>query len=141
MMAQLLRPAAAMRTAALLLCLLLPVTARAGELVRELEVQPGASLRIELERGNVEVTRQDGGRVRLEARSRGVGADSVRFLVSQDDGEIVLRSVAEPWLSWLRSGPRVQVRVWAPRGLRLEVETAGRIVTRDEGVERSYVSR
>ena len=25
-----------------------------------------------------------------------------------------------------------------PRGLRLEVETAGRLVTRDEGVERSY---
>lgn len=130
-----------MRTVALLLCLLLPVVAQAGELTRELEVQPGERLRIELERGNVEVTRRDGERLRLEARARGVGADGVRFLVSRADDEIVLRSVAEPWLSWLRSGPRVQVRVWAPRGLQLDVETAGRIVTRDAGVERSYVSR
>jgi hypothetical protein len=130
-----------MRTAALLLCLLLPVMARAGELMRAFEVQPGATLRIELEGGDVEVNRHDGEHLRLEARARGVGAEDVRFLVSRANDEIVLRSVADPWLSWLRSGPRVQVRVWAPRGLRLDVETAGRIVTRDAGVERCYVSR
>ena len=141
MMAQLLRIALAMRTLALLLFLLLPLAAGAEELVRELSVQRDARLRIQLDAGNVEVFIHDGDRLRLEARARGIGASGVRFLVSQEGGEIVLQSVVEPWLSWLRTGPRVRVRAFVPRGVRLDVATAGRIVTHDEGVERAFPAR
>ncbi len=141
MMAQPLRIALAMRTLALLLFLLLPLTASAGELVRELSVQRDARLRIQLDTGNVDVFTHDGDRLRLEARARGIGASAVRFLVSQEGDEIVLQSVVEPWLSWLRTGPRVLVRVFVPRGVRLDVVTTGRIVTHDEGVERAFPAR
>ena len=150
MMAQLLRCAPEMRTLALLLLLgLLPLTADArephtagaNELVRELSVQPDASLRIRLHAGNVDVFTHDGDRLRLEARARGIGAGGVRFLVSREDGGIVLRSLVEPWLSWLRTGPRILVRAFVPRGMRLDVVTTGRIVTHDEGVERAFPAR
>lgn len=154
MMAQLLRIALAMRTPALLLLVLLPLTAHteepqtgqpqtngANELVRELVVQPDTRLRIQLHAGNVDVITHDGDRLRLEARARGVGASGIRFIMSHEDGGIVLRSVVEPWLSWLRTGPRVLVRAFVPRGVRLDVATAGRIVTHHGGVERAFPAR
>jgi len=130
-----------MRTLMLLLCLCLPATAGANQLLEEFAAAGASSLRIQLDNGSVDVTTHDGQRIRLEASARGVGASGVRFSVDRSGGEIVLRRVSEPWLAWLRSGPRVHVRALVPRGLRLEVETAGRIVTRDQGVERSFPAR
>jgi len=134
-----------MRTLALLVLLLLPllvpVSAHADELLRELSIDPGANLLIQLDAGNVDVTAHDGDRLRLEARARGIGASGVSFLVTQEPGQVVLRSISAPWLSWLHAGPRVHVRAWVPRGLRLAVETAGRIVTYENGVERAFPAR
>jgi hypothetical protein len=122
----------------LLLCLCMPATAGANQLLEEFSAAGASSLRIQLDDGSVEVTTYDGQRIRLEASARGVGASGIRFSVDRSEGVIVLRRVSEPWLAWLRSGPRVHVHALVPRGLRLEVETAGRIVTRDQGVERSF---
>ena len=130
-----------MRSLALLLYLLLPAAAGAEPLIAEFAAESARSLRIQLDTANVDVITHAGDRLRLEARAGGVGASGLRFRVDKQQGQIVLRSVSEPWLAWLRTGPRVHVRVLLPRGLHLEVETAGRIVSWDQGVERAFPAR
>ncbi len=123
----------------LIACAASPSVATAEEFVRVLEVKEDQILRVALHAGNIEVVTHEGDRVRIEARARGVGASGVRFLLSEDArGDLVLGSVRAPWLSWLRAGPRVHVRAWVPRWLRLDLRTAGRIVTHDEGVRRAF---
>ena len=85
-----------MRDVLLLLPLLFALPATADDLVREFAVQEGGSLRITLERGNVDVVTHDGDRVRLEARARGVGASGVHFVVEERDGSLELKAVLEP---------------------------------------------
>jgi len=121
-----------------LLLLLAPLSASADELVREFDVAAGGRLQIALATGNVEVVAHDGDRVRLEATARGVGASGVRFEVQRSDDTLILESHRDAWLGWLRTGPRVHVRAWVPRDLSLDIETAGRIVTHEDGVERSF---
>ena len=122
-----------------LVFLLLAPAAAAEPYTREVELKGDQTLRVALEAGNIEVITHDGGRLRIEARARGVGASGVRFLLGEDaNGALVLGTVREPWLFWLHAGPRVHVRTWVPRWLRLDLRTAGRIVTRDEGVERAF---
>jgi hypothetical protein len=141
MMAHPLRTTGPMKWVALSLLWLLPLPGAADELVRAVDARGHERLRIALEVGNVEVVAWDGDRVRLEARAHGVGAGGVRFLLREDDAGLVLESRREAWLEWLSAGPRVLVRAWVPRRLRLDVETRGRIVTRDAGVARSFPAR
>ncbi|MDJ0848746.1 MAG: hypothetical protein QNK04_10235 [Myxococcota bacterium] len=123
----------------LLLSLVALPSAAAEEFVRELEVKEQQTLRVVLHSGNIEVIAHEGDRIRVEVRARGVGASGIRFLLREDaDGALVLDSDRAPWLAWLRTGPRVHVRAWVPRWLRLDLRTAGRIVTRDDGVERAF---
>jgi hypothetical protein len=82
--------------------------------------------------------RHDDAVVRLVARARGDGADGKSFRLDRDEQGLVFRGSALPWLSWLRVGPRVTVRVWAPRTLDVAIETAGRVERLDPGVRISH---
>ena len=122
----------------LLSLLLLGMPAAASDFGRQLPVSEGDRLQVSLERGHVEVVRHDDAVVRLVARARGDGAEGVTFRLLRDDAGLVFRGEAEPWLSWLRVGPRVDVRIWAPHGLDLAIETTGRVERRAPGVRVSY---
>lgn len=105
------------RTAAVLgLALLLPLAASAEDLVRSFPVLGPATLHIRLDAGRVELVVHDADTVRIEARARGLGASSVRFEARSEGRDVVVRSTAEPWVAWMRSGPSVRVRAWIPRG-------------------------
>ncbi len=114
--------------------LLLPLAAGADDLYRSVPAGVHDTLRIELERGDVDVITSETDEVRLEARARGLGASAVHFRLREDGRRLVLESRAEKWLHWLGAGPRVSVRVWVPRHLVLDVETTGTIVASDGGV-------
>ena len=107
--------------------MLLASPALADDFGRQLPVAAGERLQITLERGSVELIRHDDPVVRLVARARGDGAEGVSFRLDRDAKGLVFRGDALPWLSWLRVGPRVRVRVWAPRELDIDIETAGRV--------------
>ena len=96
-----------------------------ADLVERVPLEPSGALRVELDRGNVEVLSHPDADVRVEARARGVGASSIRFVLATRDGELVLSGSAEPWVAWMRSGPRVAVRIWVPRPCPIEIHTAG----------------
>jgi hypothetical protein len=88
--------------------------AGADSLEQRVELDEGALLRIELDLGRVEVATHAAHDVRIEARAAGLGASGVRFALEESDRALVLRGRAEPWLAFLRGGPRVLVRVWVP---------------------------
>jgi hypothetical protein len=128
-----------MRPLALVLGLaLLASSAAAGDLVHEFAVPPDRNLRIALDEGNIEVVTHDRERVRVEVSARGVGANAIRFRASEQGGRLLIESEPEPWLRWLRRGPSIHVRAFVPRGLQLELATAGSVVTRDAGVSQAF---
>ena len=108
--------------------------ASADALEREITVAPGGRLRIELAQGDVDVATCEGSRVRIEARARGLGASGIRFSVTREGDDVVVRSRSEGWLEWLASGPHVTVRAWVPRHLVLAVKTRGEVAARDGAV-------
>lgn len=132
------RSARQLLPAPLLAVLLLAMPATADDFGRQIAVSEGDRLRVSLERGHVEVVRHDDAVVRLVARARGEGAEGVTFRLLRDDAGLVFRGAAEPWLSWLRIGPRVEVRIWAPHDLDLAIETTGRVERHDPGVRVTY---
>ena len=121
--------------------LLLPLAAGADDLDRSVPAGVHDTLRIELERGDVDVITYDADEVRLEARARGLGASAVHFRLRQDGRRLVLEGRAEKWLRWLGVGPRVSVRAWVPRRLVVDVETPGAVVASDGGVAVSRPAR
>ena len=120
---------------ALLLLALAPIDpAWSGPLVERISADGVEAIGIELDRGDVFVTGHDHPDVRIEATARGLGASSVRFRLRREGSRIVLTGLAEPWLDWVKGGPRVAIRVWVPRGLTVQAETAGGAV-RVTGIE------
>ena len=108
---------------ALLIGVLVAAPAAAGDFEGEIPVEREARLRIALERGDVSVVTHELETLRLEAKARGSGASAIHFEVREDAAGWVFESRAEPWLRWLSSGPRVNVRAWVPRAVALEIET------------------
>jgi hypothetical protein len=132
------RPVRQLLAAPLLALLLLAMPAAGDDFGRQLPVAEGERLRVSLERGHVEVVRHDDAVVRLVARARGEGSEGVTFQLLREDEGLVFRGAAEPWLAWLRVGPRVEVRIWAPHDLDLEIETSGRVERHAPGVRVTY---
>ena len=126
---------------ALLVSVLVAAPAVADDFEGEMPVERQAKLRIALERGDVSVVTHELETLRLEARARGSGASAIHFEVREDTAGWVLESRAEPWLRWLSTGPRVNVRAWVPRAVALEIETTGRVLTTDSGVSVSLPAR
>ena len=122
----------------ILACLILAAPAAGEEFVRSVSVGDGERVRIDLQRGDVVVTRHAEPVLRIVAEARGTGSESVRFRLEERDGNLVFRSFAAPWLAWLRSGPRIAVRAWVPRDVPLEVKTTGRVERREPGVRVVY---
>jgi hypothetical protein len=126
---------------ALLAGVFLAAPAMADDFEGEIPVDREATLRIALERGDVDVVTHELETVRLEARARGSGASAIHFEVREDAAGWVFESRAEPWLRWLNTGPCVNVRAWVPRAVALEIETPGRILTTDSGVSVALPAR
>lgn len=120
-----------LRWLAALAPLLLATPASADQFYGErIPVSEGGTLRIVLDRGDVEVTSHDAPEVRIEALARGLGASSMAFQVRVDGREVLLTGRDAAWLAWISGGPHVNVRVWVPRRFTVEVATAGRIAAR-----------
>ena len=96
------------------LAIALSSSSKADELEQTFPAADGGRLRIALDFGQVEVVSVESQEVRIEARSRGVGASGVHFDTRSEDGVLVLTGRAEPWVVWLRSQPRVLVRAFVP---------------------------
>jgi hypothetical protein len=111
-----------------------------GDLIASHPIDAGAAIRIQLDRGSVEVRTHDLDTARLEARARGLGASAMHFQLSQKGGDLVLTGGAESWLSWMSDGPRVSVLAWVPRSTHVEIHTAGGDI-RVHGVELGVVAR
>jgi DUF4097 and DUF4098 domain-containing protein YvlB len=125
----------------LLLALILGGTAAAnGNLVASHPLDPGRTIRIELDRGSVDVHSHDLDVVRVEARARGLGASAVHFQLVGEDGDLRLTGGDESWLSWMSDGPVVSVEAWVPRSCHLEIHTASGDV-RVDGVDLGVVAQ
>lgn len=118
-----------------------PAAAKADEFIRTLSVGSNETLEISLEQGDVELIEVVGTELRIEASARGVGADGISFELADDGNVWRLASKSELWVDWLRVGPRISVRAWIPKGVRVAVETKGRIATSGSGVTLSYPVR
>lgn len=111
----------------LLLTALPPVAAVAEELDETLDVSPGGTLYIDLDRGSVEVASHDTEQVRIEARATGWAAWGVEFDVWRDGNDVHLTGESSGW-GWLArpfGGTRVRVRATVPRDYSLAVHTNG----------------
>ena len=115
-----------------------PAAAKADEFIRTLRAGSSETLEIALEQGDVELIEVVGTELRIEASARGVGADGIGFEFANDGNVWRLASQTELWVDWLRVGPRISVRAWIPNGVRVAVETKGRIATSGSGVTLSY---
>jgi hypothetical protein len=124
----------------LLLLALLSFVAPAGaeDLTQTLPVAKPGRLRVELDRGSVDVLTHAEASVHVQAEARGLGASSVRFEVVRDGDDVVLRARTEEWIEWLSSGPRLSVLVMVPPFFGVVNESQHALITRRDAVELSY---
>lgn len=125
-----------------LVCLLaLAVPAGAEELTQTLAVARPGRLRVELDRGSVEVLTHSEPSVHVRAEARGLGASSVAFEVVREGDDVVLRAQTEEWLGWLSSGPRLSALVFVPPFFEVVSSSEHALITRRDAVELSYPTR
>ena len=123
-------------------CLLaLAVPARAEGLTQTIPVSRPGRLRIELDRGSIDVLTHAEASVHVQAEARGLGASSVDFEVLRDGDDVVLRARTEEWIEWLNSGPRVSVLVFIPPFFEVVSASDHALITRRDAVELSYPTR
>ncbi len=113
------------RCTVLLLLLGISLPAAAADFAGEVPAAAGDALRIELDRGSVTVRSHEGSLVRVTARTRGMGASSVRFELSEVESGAVLRCHSDAWLDFLRGGPTVEVEAYLPHEVAIDVRTEG----------------
>lgn len=119
-----------------------PGAANADGFLRTLKVVgSGGTLEIRLDRGDIELIEVLATELRIEASARGVGADGVGFELVDAGNLWRLTSKTELWVDWLRVGPRISVRAWIPKGVRVAVETQGRIAISSSGATLFYPVR
>lgn len=119
-----------------LLALALP--AGAEDLTQTLPVSRPGRLRIELDRGSIDVLTHAEASVHVQAEARGLGASSVDFEVVRDGDDVVLRARTEEWIEWLSAGPRLAVLVSIPPFFEVVNESRHALITRRDAVELSY---
>jgi len=118
--------------AALAIALLAAAPAAASDWSRALPADGATRLRIELDRGEVELRSHDAAQIAVEAGATGLGASTMTYGLEREGGHLVLRGRGERWLDWIRGGPRVRVRVWVPEHVAVEVDRAdGAVAVRD----------
>jgi len=119
----------------------LAATAGAEPLTQTIPVARPGRLRIELDRGSIEVLTHPDSSVHVQAEARGLGASSVAFEVVREGDDVVLRARTEAWLEWLSSGPRLSVLVFIPPFFEVVNESDHALITRRDAVELSYPTR
>jgi hypothetical protein len=121
--------------------LALAAPAGAEPLTQTIPVARPGRLRIELDRGSIEVLTHPDPSVHVQAEARGLGASSVAFEVVREGDDVVLRARTEAWIEWLSSGPRLSVLVFVPPYFEVVSESAHALITRRDAVELSYPTR
>jgi len=108
----------------LLFALCVPaLPALAADFEQRVAADPGGSLTVRLDSGEVEVEGHDEASVRVVATSSGLG-DAMHFTLEARDGEIELRGRHRGVLGWL-TAPRVRVSIRVPEQFSLDVRTSG----------------
>jgi len=125
-----------------LFCLLaLAVPAGAEDFIQTIPVVRPGRLRIELDRGSIDVLTHPNASVHVRAEARGLGASSVDFEVFREGDDVVLRARTEEWIEWLSSGPRLSVLVFIPPFFEVVSSSDHALITRRDAVELSYPTR
>jgi hypothetical protein len=123
------------------LLLLFAVPASAERVAESLHTGDAERLRIEIDRGSVDLITHAEASVVVQAEARGLGASSVHFGLEREGRDIVLRARTEEWLEWLSEGPRLAVVVQIPAHLEVVCASGNVLVTRRDAVELSYPAR
>jgi hypothetical protein len=121
--------------------LALAAAAGAEELVQTIPVARPGRLRIELDRGSIDVLTHPEPSVQVQAEARGLGASSVDFEVLREGDDVVLRARTAEWIDWLSSGPRLSVLVFIPPYFEVVSASEHALITRRDAVEISYPTR
>jgi hypothetical protein len=115
--------------------------AGAEPFVASLAVSGSGRLRLDLDRGSVDVLAHREPTVHARAEARGLGASSVRVELLRDGADVVLRVRTDPWVEWLNAGPSVSVQIWIPASFEVFCASQHVLVTRRDAVELSYPTR
>ena len=125
-----------------LVCLVgLALPAGAEDFTQTIPVARPGRLRVELDRGSVDVLTHPDASVHVRAEARGLGASSVDFEVVREGDDVVLRARTEEWIEWLSSGPRLSVLVFIPPFFEVVSSSDHALITRRDTVELSYPTR
>jgi len=125
-----------------LVCLLaLSAPAGAEEFSETVAVARPGRLRVELDRGSVEVLTHPESSVHVSAEARGLGANGVAFELVREGDDVVLRARTEEWIEWLNAGPRLNVLVFVPPDFEVVSSSTHALITRRGAVELSYPTR
>ncbi len=105
----------------------------AEEQLREtVPVEPGGTLFIEVDRGEVSVTSHDANEVTVEASGRGWASGMCVFTLTRDGRDVLLEGDIDGWLPSLFGGARIEVRAWVPRRYSVEIHTRGGPISAEE---------
>ena len=107
-----------------LLCLALPLAARADQFDKTVLVVPGGTLSIDLDRGSVDVETGDDNEVRVEASASGFGSGSVEFELESDGRNASFRG-RSGFRFGLLGGVRIKVVARVPEVYSVNVNTGG----------------
>ncbi len=121
--------------------LALAAPAGAEQFTQSIPVARPGKLRIELDRGSVEVLTHPDASVHVRAEARGLGANGVAFEVVREGDDVVLRARTEEWIEWLSSGPRLSLLVFIPPYFEVVNSSDHALITRRNAVELSYPTR
>jgi len=92
-------------------------------------VQPGGTLYLDLDGGQVWVGSHAEHSVRIQASARGWSAGMVDFFVEEVGNDVQFDASVDGWLPFLMGRPRIRVHAWVPEEYSVEVETAGGAVS------------
>lgn len=109
-------------------------------LEERIPVEPGGTLYVDLDRGQVEVGSHDRPEVHIQASARGWSSGMVLFTVEKAGSDVQLDGSIDHWMPSLLGRPRVEVRCTVPRDFSVEVETGGGRIQIEKILGRAYAT-
>jgi DUF4097 and DUF4098 domain-containing protein YvlB len=128
------RPLRHLPLCALLLTPCWSAAVRADVVERSFDVRPGGTLRLDTDRGSIEITTVEAPRVTVrverESRSGSIDVEDHRVELEQNEADVVVRGDTERGLfGWRSSRLHVRYLVTVPSRYDLDLETAGGDIT------------